>query len=446
MRLLLALALACISIGLVVAAQQPSESQQPSDSQPQSSPTLLRERPPPRPASEDRGFGPESVVNFAGYVSVHESRQLWYWFFESRHDPASAPLVIWLSGGPGCSSLIGLFVENGPYRIRRNLSLALRPDSWNQRANVIYLDQPVGTGFSFSNDADDPGPLSEREIADDLYAFTIGFLRQHPQYARSSFFITGESYAGHYIPAFASRIMRGNELFAAQSESESDSSSDPRGPLIRLAGVAIGNGLLDARSQIPTYSTFARDHGLISPQQFESMQAMLPGCLRLIDECSQNSTRGWHRCLKSHVLCTHAQVLPVVYGGVNPYDVRERCGSEPLCYDLRRVDKFLQQSAVRDALGVRAAGGRGHFQQCNMLVNEQLALAGDWNLNFATDLPALLDRGVRVLIYAGDQDFVSAHARTRTGSFGAGSTLKPHLICDPPSPSHFASASVCACL
>lgn len=82
--------------------------------------------------------------------------QLFYWLFESRNDPATDPLILWLSGGPGCSSMLALFVENSPYRIverRGNANsddssrvLRLNPHSWNSNATVIYLDQPAGTG------------------------------------------------------------------------------------------------------------------------------------------------------------------------------------------------------------------------------------------------------------------------------------------------------------
>lgn len=82
--------------------------------------------------------------------------QLFYWLFESRNDPVTDPLILWLSGGPGCSSMLALFVENGPYRIVEHGGgaavedssrlLRLNPHSWNSNATVIYLDQPAGTG------------------------------------------------------------------------------------------------------------------------------------------------------------------------------------------------------------------------------------------------------------------------------------------------------------
>jgi carboxypeptidase C (cathepsin A) len=133
-------------------------------------------------------------------------RHLWYWFFESRNAPSTDPLVIWLTGGPGCSSLVALFAENGPYIIADDLSLSLNPFSWNSNASVIWIDQPVNTGYSYAEPGDF-GATSEAEIADNLYEFLQGFLSQYPKYSELPFYITGESYAGHYIPAAATRII-----------------------------------------------------------------------------------------------------------------------------------------------------------------------------------------------------------------------------------------------
>jgi carboxypeptidase C (cathepsin A) len=64
---------------------------------------------------------------------------LYYWFFESRQSPETAPLVFWFTGGPGCSGLTALFVENGPYKVNKDLSLSINPYSWNSIANVLWV-------------------------------------------------------------------------------------------------------------------------------------------------------------------------------------------------------------------------------------------------------------------------------------------------------------------
>ena len=82
--------------------------------------------------------------------------KLYFIMAESRNDPATDPLIIWLQGGPGCSSMLGLYTENGPFNFKYNKENIMDPFefeynefSWNNNANVMYVDQPLGTGFSF---------------------------------------------------------------------------------------------------------------------------------------------------------------------------------------------------------------------------------------------------------------------------------------------------------
>ncbi|EEQ99933.1 conserved hypothetical protein, partial [Perkinsus marinus ATCC 50983] len=157
---------------------------------------------------------------------------LFFWFFESRSDPAQDPLVLWLQGGPGCSSMSGLFTENGPCRVNEyGNDTKTNPYSWNTRANLLYVDQPAGTGFSV-------GPFVNNgsfEAADDLYMALQEFFAEYTQYGGKDFYITGESYAGHYIPAIAHKIWRENTKGIK--------------PHINLRGLAIGNGWMNAAIQ-----------------------------------------------------------------------------------------------------------------------------------------------------------------------------------------------------
>lgn len=105
------------------------------------------------------GYGPGGQGLRSSHTQPfpNNNKQLFYWLFESRNDPATDPLILWLSGGPGCSSLMALFVENGPYKIVERVDgegvadssrlLRLNPHSWNSNATVIYLEQPAGTGY-----------------------------------------------------------------------------------------------------------------------------------------------------------------------------------------------------------------------------------------------------------------------------------------------------------
>lgn len=110
-------------------------------------------------------------------------------FFESRNDPANDPVILWLNGGPGCSSLLGLFMELGPSWINKDLKPDYNKYSWNANASTIFLDQPVNVGYSYSSES-----VSSTEAAgEDVYAFLTLFFAKFPQYAKQDFHIAGES-------------------------------------------------------------------------------------------------------------------------------------------------------------------------------------------------------------------------------------------------------------
>eukprot|EP01120_Amphizonella_sp_Union-15-10_P000177 TRINITY_DN10214_c0_g1_i1.p1 TRINITY_DN10214_c0_g1~~TRINITY_DN10214_c0_g1_i1.p1 ORF type:complete len:464 (-),score=75.41 TRINITY_DN10214_c0_g1_i1:73-1464(-) len=166
---------------------------------------------------------------YSGYITVDEvaGRALFYWFVESQSSPATDPLVIWLTGGPGCSSLLGLFIENGPFSPDQNgKTLSLNPYSWNKVANVIYLESPAGVGFSYSNNTQDYF-TNDTRTASDSYQFLLGFFSRFPSFVGRDFWITGESYGGHYVPELARTIIEKN---AKNNQ-----------PLINLKGFMVGN-------------------------------------------------------------------------------------------------------------------------------------------------------------------------------------------------------------
>jgi len=173
--------------------------------------------------------GPETVDNFSGYVTVNGTRNMFYWFFESRGNPSTDPFILWMTGGPGCSGMLALFVENGPYHVTKTGDLALNPYSWNEKANILFIDQPVGSGFSYDSNPLDIGVTNENQMADNMWEFFQKWFASHSKYANLPFFIAAESYGGHYAPALAYHIQQQNRAGA--------------GKKINLSGVLIGDGL-----------------------------------------------------------------------------------------------------------------------------------------------------------------------------------------------------------
>jgi len=165
---------------------------------------------------------------YSGLIDLEKGDDLFYWWFEARNSPETAPVVLWLTGGPGCASEIALFYENGPYKFDTDGETLLKnPYSWNENANLIYVDQPVGTGFSKAGRTHID--VNENMVAEDMAMFLIKFFDKYPQLQGKDFYITGESYAGHYIPAIAHSL-----IFKHKEELK-----------VNFAGMAIGNGLVD---------------------------------------------------------------------------------------------------------------------------------------------------------------------------------------------------------
>ena len=323
------------------------------------------------------------VKQYAGYLDDNENdKHLFYWFFESRNDPKKDPVVLWLNGGPGCSSLTGLFMELGPSRIDENLNLVYNPYSWNTNASVIFLDQPVNVGFSYS------GSSVSNSVAagKDVYALLTLFFEKFPEYATQDFHIAGESYAGHYIPVMGAEIL---------SHKKTN---------INLKSLLIGNGLTDGLTQYPEYRPMACGKGgwprVVDEQTCQSMDNALPRCLSLIESC-YNSESVWS-CVPASIYCNNAILAPYQRTGQNPYDVRIPCNDGNLCYgELSYITKWLNQKSVMKALGVEVES----YDSCNFDINRNFLFQGDWMQPFQRLVPGILEK-IPVLIYAGDADFI----------------------------------------
>ncbi|KAL6516715.1 Serine carboxypeptidase-like 48 [Orobanche gracilis] len=335
------------------------------------------------PFMEESGDSVRDLGQHAGYYKLAHSKdaRMFYFFFESRksrHDP----VVIWLTGGPGCSSELALFYENGPFKITNNLSLALNDYGWDKVSNLIYVDQPIGTGFSYSSNEDDIRH-NEEDVSNDLYDFVQTFFKEHPEYVQNDFYITGESYAGHYIPAFAHRVHQENKKH--------------KGVHINLKGFAIGNGLTNPEIQYGAYTDYALDMKLIRQSDHDSMKESVSDCQHAIKLCGAD---GESSCVSAFMVCNEIfSRIVEISGGKNYYDVRGQCDGA-MCYDFSNMESFLNLKSVREALGV----GDIDFVSCSSVVYD--AMVTDWMRNLEIGIPALLEDGIKLLVYAGEYDLI----------------------------------------
>ena len=175
---------------------------------------------------------------FSGYITLPGTeKNIHYWLTEAETNPETAPLVFWTNGGPGCSGLIGFMTEQGPFRPDETGILYENVYAWNKIANMVFLEQPVGVGFSYSNNNDDY-KIGDEQAAKDNLATILQFFEKFPHFNRSKLFITSESYGGHYMPTWADEIMRYND---AQTYSEMR---------INFQGFAVGNPYTDYYSGV----------------------------------------------------------------------------------------------------------------------------------------------------------------------------------------------------
>lgn len=152
-----------------------------------------------------------NIESYSGYFTVDAncSSHLFFWFFPSQNNPEKDPVSIWLQGGPGSSAFLGLLTEVGPYNLNLNGKLEKREFSWNRNSSLIFVDNPVETGYSYTEHTDCYA-TEQTQVGSNLLNALEQFFQLFPEYKANDFFVTGESFAGHYIPALAYAIHTSN--------------------------------------------------------------------------------------------------------------------------------------------------------------------------------------------------------------------------------------------
>ncbi|KAF0717234.1 Aste57867_2420 [Aphanomyces stellatus] len=195
---------------------------------------------------------PINFNQYAGHLVLPSNNQkMFYWFVESEGNPQLDPLVLWLNGGPGCSSLGGFFTELGPFVVESDLSVKRNPYAWNRKANILFLESPAGVGFSspLLNETE----YNDTTTADRAYEFLAQFFKNYPSFNDRHFYVTGESYAGQYIPYLVHKLIKE--------------------PLdgVPLVGMAIGNPVTDDTIDGNAYMDYYYSHGMISLETYTDM-------------------------------------------------------------------------------------------------------------------------------------------------------------------------------
>ncbi|KAH9992500.1 serine carboxypeptidase [Russula compacta] len=342
-------------------------------------------------------FCDTSVNAYTGYIDF-EAKHLFFYFFESRNHPDKDDVIFWTNGGPGCSSSLGLFMELGPCRVTNATDDPMFfKESWNSNANVFFVDQPIGVGFSYAEHGQSVS--TSEEAAQDIAAFVAIFFEHFPSFKGRAFHMAGESYGGRYIPLFASAVYDQNTFLVEKGLTP-----------VNLTSVIIGNGITDPFTMTDAYYYMTCTPSSVPPVLDISscirMKKALPRCKKwLKDGCVDQYDEM--NCRAAATFCSIELEEPYFATGLNYYDISRPCGDPAsLCYPvITTIAHFLDRPDIRAILGVDPRVPE-KFSSCSTKVGMAFNAAGD-HLHSSMDyVGALLARQVRVLIYVGTYDWI----------------------------------------
>ncbi|CAH0700355.1 unnamed protein product [Spodoptera exigua] len=320
--------------------------------------------------------------SYSGFLTVNETynSNIFFWYFPVLNKPVNeSPWIIWLQGGPGASSLTGLFDEIGPFTVV-NSTLKRNPHTWLHNHSLLFIDNPVGTGYSFTEHVD--GFTTDMATySSHLFIALKQFLQIFPELKSVPLYLAGESYAGKYVPAMAMEIHK---------------RKDKLGSEINLQGLIIGNAYVDPEV-ISHIALPFHYFGLLEKEQLEMVKPLIDAFQDAIRKNNSIQAKNKWNSLVSVLLFISSQ----------------KHGYNFLSDDLLvgRYVKFLKTTPVKRAIHV----GDINFEWVNMTVN--VKLAPDFLSSTKPMFERLLEH-YRVLAYCGQLDqmlpcvFTSENYRT----------------------------------
>ncbi|ETN42253.1 uncharacterized protein HMPREF1541_04194 [Cyphellophora europaea CBS 101466] len=355
----------------------------------------------------------------AGHIEVSQEHNghLFFWLFHNRHIGDRQRTVIWLNGGPGCSSMDGALMEVGPYRVKGD-KLEYNEGSWDEFTNLLFVDNPVGTGFSYVNTDSYLHELPE--MADQFMVFMEKWFDLFPEYANDDLYFAGESYAGQHIPYIAKAIMDHNQKGGQQWN---------------LKGLLIGNGWIAPAEQYLAYLPFAYNKSLIQGGTPEAnrVESQQTKCMAELAKPSAMEKVDIYAC--EQVLQDILKETQKNGQCTNMYDVR-LTDSYPSCGmnwppDLTDVTPYLRRNDVVNALHVNSDKRTG-WTECTGAVSQAFRAAH--SVPAVRLLPDILEGGIPILLFSGAEDFICNHLGTESflsnleWSGGTGMELSPGVL------------------
>ena len=352
---------------------------------------------------------------FSGQLELYLENKTYYYFWkyadQNKVDIAKNKTIFWLNGGPGCSSMDGALMEAGPFRINDKGEVTYNEGSWHKAADIVFVDQPSGTGFSYSEkyDSDLNG------VVQHFLRFLDKYFEVFPEDFHNDIFIAGESYAGQYIPYVSRGILDRNR----QTDDETKK--------INLKGLLIGNGWIAPNEQSLSYLPFAHQAGVVNEKssKWSSLLDQQQKCQSIVNEINAGTL---DKGVNVHDIVNKEceKILNMIMDSsldrskdsdqqcINIYDYTLR-DSFPSCGmnwppDLTNVNPFLNDDKVLDWLNVKehrkwrecSSGVSGHLKNHNLEPAVKLLPA------ILEEIPVLLFNGNRDIIcnYMGTEDFI----------------------------------------
>lgn len=360
---------------------------------------------------------------YSGYLSVGGGKFLHYTLAESENDPSTDPVVVWFNGGPGCSSMMGYWTEQGPFTLEYVAGepvLSYRDTRWNQIANVIFLESPAGVGYSY---ATSPSGLvfNDTVTADDNLNALQAFFKGFPEYLDSELYITGESYAGVYVPTLSYAVYQSNKAGV--------------NPKLNLKGLMVGNGCTGTEvgscsAQGTAISVdFFYGKGLYPKALYDNITSVCqdlanPGveCIALLTEMSYNigpvdiydiyapciqgglppseEERYWKRPMNAVERAVRENMYKRALLDVDDDDAGANPQPGPAaCIGGTDQVEYLNTAAVRSAFHVKSEAEIGKWYVCSDIVRYTPT-----EPNEPRDIYPTLVENYRVTIYNGDVD------------------------------------------
>lgn len=331
----------------------------------------------------------------AGYLNVlpesntdKEDNQMFYWHIQAENNPETAPLLIWMAGGPGCAGSFSLFYHTGPFFVKNfkydrktgkysgDKEAVISPTSWNKNYNLLLPDNPIGTGFSTVKDKK-YFPIDKEQATEQFKVFFLNFLGKHPEYKKRPLIFTGGSFGGHWAPYFASGLQSLNN------------------PDINIQGLVLMSGFYSAKESYETYPSFSmknKEYTKLTPEIQKEAQKLTDLCAHLAGTYPEvpifaQSTFGI--CENSAKMC---------HSNVKNFDIYDMKHDHPGNWSF---SDFLNYPEVQQYLGVK----KNYFNACESWVDEAFR-PGDYWVDSRPIVEEFLAQGLKVLMVSGANDWL----------------------------------------